>query len=149
MCVMEPFLSCLQKQEELKTLFALSTSTDLTYQKMIELGRRLPPYPEELKQEEKIVLGCQSILYLHSSLHENVILFLAHSESLISAGLAYLLLYVYNKEAPLAVLKCPPRFLDDLGIPNALSPSRSNGLFALFLRMKQEALKYLVYKDNN
>ena len=61
MCVMEPFLSCLQKQEELKTLFALSTSTDLTYQKMIELGRRLPPYPEELKQEEKIVLGCQEI----------------------------------------------------------------------------------------
>ena len=146
---MEQFSSCLRKQEEIRRLFAHATTPEATYQKIIELGRELPPYPEELKREDKIVTGCQSILYLSASLHEGGVRFLSHSEALITSGLAYLLLFVYNDQSPEAILKCPPQFLEDLGIPNALSPNRSNGLSSLFLRMQQEALKFLIYEKIN
>lgn len=136
--------SCFQKQEEVKKLFDRATSQESKYQKIIELGKQLSPYPPGLKTPEHLVSGCQSTLYLASTLSSGRITFSAHSDALISAGLAYILLYVYSDQPPEALLKCPPHFLDELGIPGALSPSRSNGLSSLFLKMQQEAVKYLV-----
>lgn len=133
-----------EKQEEIKKLFASATTPELKYQKIIELGKKLLPYPESLKTQEHIVQGCQSTLYLAHSYANGRISFQAHSDALISSGLAYILLYVYSDLPPKVVLKSPPQFLTDIGIPNSLSPTRSNGLSSLFLKMQQEALKYLL-----
>ncbi len=136
--------SCEKKQQKLLDLFSSCSTPDARYQKIIELGRALPPYPPELMTPERIVSGCQSIVYLASTLHEGRVQFQVRSEALISAGLAALLLAVYNDETPEIILKCPPAFLDKLGIPASLTPGRSNGLSSMYLRMKQEALKYLL-----
>ncbi len=138
------FTSCLQKQEELKILFLACTSPDARYQKIIELGKALAPFDPAYKVEGNIVQGCQSTMYLHSSIENGKITFTACSEALISAGLAALLLYVYNEESPEAILKVPATYLQDLGIHASLTPGRSNGLSSMYLRMKQEALKHLV-----
>lgn len=142
------FQSCFQKQKALIDHFKKCTSSDQKYKKIIELGASLPFYPSEYKIPEKIVSGCQSIMYLHVSIENGQLFFLAESEALISKGLAALLISVYNGEAPEVILKCPPFFLDELGIHASLSPSRSNGLASLFLRMKQEALNFLVSHHN-
>lgn len=135
------FTNCLYKQAELTQLFQKLTTADMKYQNIISMGRQLDTYPNAHKNPENIVPGCQSIMYLYAYLEEDKIRFLAHSEALISAGLAALLIKVYDGEAPDVILKCPPQFLSDIGIQGSLSPSRSNGLASLFLKMKQEALR--------
>ena len=137
------FESCLTKQLRVKELFSNCTTAQMKYEKIIELGRKLPSYPKELMTECRLVSGCQSQMYLHTSFSEGKILFKSYSEALISAGLAALLLAVYNDEPPEAILSCPPQYLEDLGVHGSLSPSRSNGLASLFLRMKMEAIKFL------
>ena len=136
--------SCLAKQQSVIALFSGCSSVQMKYEKLIELGRGLPPYPAALKTSDRLVKGCQSEMYLDVSFSEGRLHFQAYSEALISAGLAALLLAVYDDEPPEAVLSCPPRFLDELGVHGSLSPSRSNGLSSLFLRMKQEALNFLI-----
>ncbi len=139
------FESCLAKQAQLKKLFRPLTTSEQKYQQIIELGKSLPSYPEEAKLPDKLVKGCQSLMYLNSSLSaEGKVIFEADSEALISKGLAALLIRIYSDERPEVILTCPPSLLDELGIYASLSPSRSNGLAGLYLRMKQEALKFLI-----
>jgi cysteine desulfuration protein SufE len=139
------FESCLAKQRQLKGMFISCTTADQRYQKIIELGRDLPHFDAALKTPKLIVPGCQSVMYLHSTLSEDKIFFSADSEALISKGLAALLIAVYSGEMPEVVLKCPPLFLEQLEIHQSLTPSRSNGLASLFLRMKQDALHYISF----
>ncbi|MDR2539846.1 MAG: SufE family protein [Chlamydiales bacterium] len=138
------FESCLRKQTLVKKLFESCITPEEKYQKIIELGKNLPPFPSLGRTSENLVKGCQSTMYLLSCLKERKMYFEVCSEALISAGLAALLLSIYQGEPPEVILKCPPLFLEELGLYAALSPSRSNGLSSLFLRMKQEALKALI-----
>src|SRR5262249_17718512 len=104
----------------------------------------LPPLNSAYKVPENIVPGCQSIVYLRSWSEGGRILFEVESEALISAGLAAILLQVYKGETAERILKCHPYFLEELGIRSSLTPSRANGLYSIHLRMKQEALKWLL-----
>lgn len=135
------FESCLEKQQQVKNLFASCTSEEKKYEKIIELGRRQLPLPSEDKTPENLVKGCQSTMYLKSKLENGRVYFVADSDALISAGLAAVLLQVYNGETPEAILKCPPTYLEELGISASLTPNRANGLYSIHLRMKQDALK--------
>lgn len=136
--------SCIEKQKTVESLFSTCSSADERYAKIIELGRKLPLLDPAFKKEENLVRGCQSRMFLHSHFKEGRLLFEAESDALISSGLAALLIMVYSGETPEAILKCPPEFLDNIGISSSLTPNRSNGLYSLHLRMKQEALKALL-----
>lgn len=139
------FTSCEDKQKNLINLFRGCGTPESKYLKIIELGRALPPFPAEHMLPANIVHGCQSTLYLHTHTeNDGKIYFNVASEALISAGLAALLIAIYNGEPPEAVLKCPPRCLEKLGIAATLTPGRSNGLASMYLRMQREALKLFV-----
>ncbi len=97
-----------------------------------------------LKIPQNIVPGCQSVMYLHSRLEEGRVYFTVGSDALISAGLAALLVNVYNGESPETILKCPPDYIKELNIGASLTPGRANGLHNIHLRMKQDALKFLL-----
>ena len=135
------FESCIQKQNQIRSLFNNLPSEDLKYQKLIELGRELSSLLPTDKIPENIVKGCQSTMYLRSQLCNGVVIFEVESNALISAGLAAILIKVYSGETPETILKCPPDFLEDLGISASLTPNRANGLYSIHLRMKQDALK--------
>lgn len=137
------FENCLNKQKRLKKIFNDCSTPEAKYQKIIELGKSLAPYPDSARSPENLVKGCQSLMYLHAERTSDVIIFLAESDALISRGLAALLLLIYNGEPPEVVLTCPPTLFEEIGIYAALSPSRSNGLASLFLSMKQRALSLL------
>lgn len=136
--------TCLAKQKEIKSLFSSCENEEARYAKIIELGKKLPHLPEEYKTKENIVSGCQSRVYLRSYLKDGAVFFEAESDALISAGLAALLTLVYAGETPEVILKCPPSYLDDLGVSTSLTPNRANGLYSIHLRMKQDALKMLL-----
>lgn len=141
------FESCLKKQAEVIQLFADCLSQEDKYKKIIELGREQKPISPEFKIPENIVAGCQSTVYIHSSFVEGKVVFEAEADALISAGLAALLVKVYSYETPEVMLTCPPSHLEELGISASLTPSRSNGLYSMHLRMKQEALKWILPKS--
>jgi cysteine desulfuration protein SufE len=125
-----------------KKFHSLATA-DEKYSYLIELGRALPPYPEALRTPERIVPGCQSILYLDASFKRDVMQYQTQADALISQGLAALLIQMYSGLSPECILLNPPVFLHELGIFASLSPHRSNGLASIYTRMRQEALKYI------
>ncbi len=136
--------ACLLKQEKLSKLFAHLPSSEAKYEKIMEMGKNLPPLSEACRTEKHLVPGCQSIVYLRAYLGaDGHSYFEIHSEALISSGLAALLLYVYNGEPPEVILTCPPTFIQELGLLQSLSPGRSNGLASMFQAMRKEALLLL------
>jgi len=140
------YASCLEKQQRVKDLFIACSTEEKKYEKIIELGRQLPSLPPEDQIPENFVSGCQSTMYLKSRLEDGKVRFSASSDALISAGLAAILMLVYDGETPEAILKCPPAYLEELGINASLTPNRANGLYSIYLRMKQDALK--LYMQN-
>jgi cysteine desulfuration protein SufE len=141
--------SCLEKQQRVKDLFSQCSTEELKYQKIIELGKQQAPFPAHEKVPANIVKGCQSTMYLSSRLEEGKVIFAADSDALISSGLAAILICVYSGETPESILKCPPTYLDELGIGASLTPSRANGLYSVHLRMKQDALKLFMQQQKN
>ncbi len=129
---------------QLKESFSSCTSSEEIYQKIMEWGKKLPPFQLEWKVEKNRVPGCQSVMHLHATFKEGKVYFAAASDALISAGLAAIMIEAYSGLEPEAILKTPPTFLDELGIPASLTPGRANGLASLFLKMKQEALRFLL-----
>ena len=143
----EDFISCLKKQEAMKQLFAECTTVESKYQKIIELGKTQARLPDEDKTEANLVKGCQSRMYLRSTFENGVVFFESESDAIISDGLALLLVKIYSGEAPETILKCPPSYIEELGIPQTLTPGRANGLASMYLRMKQDALRYYMLKN--
>lgn len=138
------FESCLAKQEKMKKLFANCVDEEAKYMKIIELGRAQPHLDASYKIAENIVKGCQSTMYMHSSMKEGKVYFEGESDALISSGLAQILIQVYNGESPEVILRCPPSYLEELGISASLTPNRANGLYSIHLQMKKDALKLLM-----
>ncbi len=134
----------LKKIESLKSEFLALHSKEALYQQIMEWGKKLPTFAPEWKSEENRVVGCQSMMYLHTRFENQKLFFYAESDALISSGLASLLIFVYSGEPPETLLLTPPTFLEEIGIPAALSPGRANGLASLYLKMKQEAFRALL-----
>ena len=133
-------MTILEKEKELQAFFSVGDK----YEKIINLGRKLPPFPAAAKIEENLVAGCQSLLYLECTVRDGLIYFNADSDALISKGLAALLICIYSEEAPDALLTHLPHFLRGLGL--RLSPGRSNGLASLYAQMRSHATEWLSNK---
>lgn len=109
------------------------------YQYLIDLGRKLPPYPDALKTEERKVSGCQSLVWLDVSGDAQRLEFRATSDSSIVSGLIALLLRVYSGRSAAEILATEPQFIAAIGLARHLSPTRSNGLAAMLAKIRQYA----------
>lgn len=146
---MKEFLynDCLERQESIINLFKNCTNDEERYGKIIGLGKNQSKLSDQYRIDENIVQGCQSTMYLRAYMKNDKLYFDFYSDALISAGLATLLTMVYSGEAPEVILKCPPDYLEKLGLKAALTPGRANGLYSIHLKMKQLALNALLYPD--
>ena len=103
------------------------------------MGKELPKFPDDIYQDQFLVKGCQSRVWLKAGMDKNGKMILqADSDALIVKGLVAILLGVYSEAKPAEVVKCPPEFVNDLGFSNYLSPSRANG----FLSMVKQIMLY-------
>jgi cysteine desulfuration protein SufE len=125
-------MTATDKQHAIKEIFYLLTP-EQKYEKIIEMGRALPPLSDAARVPENLVHGCQSVMHLETTFKDGRVYFNADSEALISKGLAALLIAAYSGEPPASLLQHPPIFLKDLGL--SLSPARSNGLSSLYKKM--------------
>lgn len=135
--------TCIEKQNRLACEFKALPDAKARYDRLMEMGRALPPTDPSIRNPKNLVSGCQSEVYLAARLDNGKVYFSIHSEALISSGLAALLLEIYDGESAETVLTCPPRCLSEMGILTSLTPGRSNGLASMHLRMKQEALQLI------
>lgn len=114
------------------------------YQYLIDLGRKLPPFPEQEKTDAHKVHGCQSQVWLVPGGDAKRLHFQAISDSSIVSGLIALLLRVYSDRSAPEILATEPHFIEAIGLAKHLSPTRSNGLTAMLATIKQHARDALV-----
>jgi cysteine desulfuration protein SufE len=110
------------------------------YQFIIELGRKLPAFPAAWMDDAHRVPGCQSQVWMEAAVRDDKLYFAGASDAAIVAGLVALLLRVYSGRTPQEVLATDPVFLRELGLMEALSTNRGNGV-ASMTRAIQEAAR--------
>ena len=111
------------------------------YQYLIDLGRKLPPFPDEWKTGEHRLHGCQSMVWIVATGDASRLDFAAASDSAIVSGLVFLALRVYSGRPAAEILATEPDYVAAIGLAKHLSPTRSNGLAALlaFIRDRAQA----------
>jgi len=126
-------------QDAIAEEFAFFGDWTERYQYLIDLGRKLAPFPEALKTEEHKVQGCQSQVWLAASGDARRLDFQAISDSAIVSGLIALLLRVYSGRSAQEILDTEPSYIAAIGLAKHLSPTRSNGLAAMLQTIKAHA----------
>ena len=109
------------------------------YEYIIELGKNLPEFPEELKTEDRLIKGCQSRVWLDARREDGKIIFSADSDALITKGIISLLIGVYSGRTPSEVAGDDFAFIERLGLRENLSPTRANGLVSMIARIRKIA----------
>ena len=109
------------------------------YQYLIDLGRKLPEFPDAWKTEEHRLLGCQSMVWIVPEGNAEALHFRAISDSAIVSGLIHLALRVYSGRSAQAILDTEPTYIQDIGLARHLSPTRSNGVAAMLAFIRETA----------
>jgi len=123
--------------EQLKAAFLENKSWDVQYRLIIQLGKLLAPFPEQMKVELNQVKGCESMAWLIHSEHQGLYTFTMDSDTRVVKGLMQIVTIIFNNKTreEIALIDCDELFAQ-LGLLNHLSPSRSNGLFAIINSIK-------------
>lgn len=130
-------------QREVIEEFSLFEDWMDRYQYLIDLGRRLPEFPESLRTEENRIRGCQSQVWFVAEENDGRLQFRAISDAAIVSGLIALLLRVYSDKRPQDILDTPPDFVTALELQSHLSPTRSNGLSSMLKAIRGFAAEAL------
>lgn len=112
------------------------------YQMLIDLGNDLAPLEEKYKNEENLIDGCQSRVWLQCDYQAGKLLFTADSDALITKGIIALLIRVLSNHSPAEIVASNLHFIDAIGLKDHLSPTRSNGLLSMVKQIKAYALGY-------
>lgn len=120
-----------QAQTELIEEFQFFDDWMDRYQYIIDLGRRLPEFPEEEKTDANKIRGCQSQVWFLAAMNDDRLHFQAISDAAIVSGLIAVLLRIYNDRKPQDILDTPVDFVTALKLEQHLSPTRSNGLASM------------------
>lgn len=122
------------------SLFDGDMETTLFY--LMDLGKKLPPMPDEHKTEDFIVKGCQSKVWVYPHLNDGRVTFEADSNTDITKGLVYLLWSIWNNRTPKEILDTELFFIDKIGMNRMIGSQRSNGFVGMIKQMKWYALAY-------
>ncbi len=112
------------------------------YQLLIDLGNEQSPLDEQYKTENNLIDGCQSRVWLQADYEDGLIHFSAESDALIVKGIVSLLIRVLSDHTPQEILDANLYFIDEIGLKEHLSPTRSNGLLAMIRQMHSYALAF-------
>jgi cysteine desulfuration protein SufE len=121
----------------------LSSIDDLEekYDALIEMGREVADIPAERKTEACVVHGCQSLVHVYASLGSDGRLVLrGHADALIVNGLLALLVLGLDGLSPQEFLAVDPKFIEKNGVIQALTPSRMNGFYNVYQKLKADVL---------
>lgn len=127
-------------QDELIEDFSFYQDWMEKYEYIIQLGKELPLIKEEYKQDQFIIKGCQSKVWLYPELKEGKLYFTADSDAVITKGLVSLMVKVLSGHTPKEIVDTNLYFIDNIGLKEHLSPTRANGLLSMVKQMKLYAI---------
>ena len=112
------------------------------YSLLIDLGNELPPLPEDKKTDQNLIDGCQSKVWIDARMEDGKMMLAGDSDAILVKGIVALLLKVLSGHTPQEVLDADLYFIGQTGLQEHLSPTRSNGLFAMVKQIKMYALAF-------
>ncbi len=131
-----------ERQEEVVEEFSMFEDWMDKYEYLISLGKELPLIEESKKVEENIIKGCQSRVWLDAQLQDGKIYFTADSDAIITKGIIALMIRVLSESSPKDIAETDLHFVDEIGLKEHLSPTRSNGLVSMIKKMKTYGIAF-------
>lgn len=140
----------IQEQEnKIAVEFSLFDDWMDKYNYLIDLGKSLPLIDEKYKTDQYLISGCQSRVWVSAELDNDKIIYKADSDAVITKGIANLLVRVFSGQKPDDIIQSDLAFIDEIGLREHLSPTRSNGLSSMIKQMKLYALVFKSKMANN
>ena len=137
-------MSIESKQQEIIEEFGVFGDWMQKYEYIIELGRELPLINDAHKTDDLLIRGCQTRVWLQAErTEEGNLHFTADSEAIITKGLVALIVRVLDREKPADIAQANLHFIQEIGLSEHLSPTRSNGLASMIKQMKTYGLAYM------
>ncbi|MDR0970025.1 MAG: SufE family protein [Lentimicrobiaceae bacterium] len=124
------------KQQEIVNEFSMFDDWMDKYNLLIEMGKETPLIDAKYKDSSHLINGCQSRVWLHAENRNGKIYFTADSDAVITKGIINLLIRTFSGHTPDEILQANTDFLDQIGLKEHLSPTRSNGLLSMVKQMK-------------
>mgnify|MGYP001211405704 FL=1 len=131
-----------EKQAALVDEFAFFDDWIDKYNHIIEMGKSLKPLSDEDKQEDLLVQGCQSKVWLKAEKHGEAIKFWADADAIIAKGIVAMLIDVFDEQQAVEIAQADVGFIEEIGLKDQLSPTRANGLMSMIKQMKIYALAF-------
>lgn len=136
-------------QKEIVAEFAIFDEWMDKYEHIIELGKELPIIAEEHKTEDNLIKGCQSKVWLHAELVDGKLIFTADSDAIITKGVIALVIRAFSNQTPRDIATSDANFIDEIGLKEHLSPTRSNGLLSMLKQIKMYAIIFSSQLDSS
>jgi len=127
-------------QDELIEEFELFGDWMEKYENIIQMGKELPVIDGQYKKEENLIKGCQAKVWLHADYEKGKVLFTADSDAIITKGLVSMVIRVLSNHTPEEIVTADLYFVDNAGLREHLSMTRSNGLLSMIKQMKMYAM---------
>lgn len=134
--------SIFEIENEIVEEFSLFDDPMDRYDYIIDIGKKLPAFPEAFRGDDFLVKGCQSAVWLHAYTKDGLLYFDADSNTAITKGIVSLLVRVFSGQKPNDILTTEPTFIEKINLRSHLSSQRSNGLNAMLQKMKWYAEIY-------
>ena len=131
-------------QNEIIDEFSISDDWMDRYSLLIDMGNSLPALDDKYKTESNLIEGCQSRVWLHADYLDGQVVFQGESDAVIVKGIVFLLIRVLSGHTPKEIIDADLFFIENIGLKEHLSPTRSNGLVSMLKQMKMYALAFSV-----
>lgn len=128
-----------EKEQEVVDEFAMFDEWLDKYEYLIELGKALQPYSDDLKTDDRLIKGCQSRVWLDYTMEDGKLIFSADSDAIITKGIISLLVSIYSGRTPAEIYGSDFSVVEKIGLKDNLSPTRANGLVSMIERIKAVA----------
>lgn len=129
-------------QENLIEDFSFFEDWTQKYEYMIELSKSMAKMEDDKKNDENLIKGCQSKVWLDAELKNGKLKFQADSEAIITKGIIAILLQVFDNKSPKEIIESDVSFIEKIGLKEHLSPNRANGLYSMIKQIKFYAIAF-------
>ncbi|WP_262326593.1 SufE family protein [Carboxylicivirga litoralis] len=138
----EQIMTINEIQEEIVEEFSAFDEWMDKYSYLIEIGNDLEGFKDEWRLEQNLIEGCQSKVWVHAELDGDKIIYSADSDAIITKGIIALLIRVLSDKTPDEILNSELSFVEEIGLKDHLSPTRSNGLLSMMKQMRLYAVAF-------
>ena len=135
-------MTILEAEQQIINEFSLFDDWMDRYNYIIELGKSMPMIDDKYKTDQYLITGCQSRVWLYAEYEDGKVVFSADSDAIITKGIVNLLIRVLSQQAPQDIIDAPLDYINEIGLKEHLSPTRSNGLVSMIKQMKMYAMVY-------